>query len=196
MQRQRLIPSPAEFLRRARGAHELFWLALQHALRLPDAPFRRPRVRALQGLAASSAIRFIRGNFVTNRRAAKRPRRLKPNPIYKHYCRSCHSSPSSVVCLCPSVCSPEVTVSSLHPPRLCRLVVFSIKPSLLSKHHHQPHWEPPIEIGVRRKRKKLGRASCYKIVEWAHCSVTDRINNRRQRSKVGKPRNRGSESSK
>ena len=25
---------------------------------------------------------------VTNRRAAKRPRRLKPNPIYKH-CRSC-----------------------------------------------------------------------------------------------------------
>ena len=116
--------------------------------------------------------------------------RLKPN------CRSCHSSPSSVVCLCPSVCSPEVTVSSLHPPRLCRLVVFSIKPTLLSKHHHQPHWEPPIEIGVRRKRKKLGRAGCYKIVEWAHCSVTDRINNRRQRSKVGKPRNRGSESSK
>ena len=112
------------------------------------------------------------------------------------HCRSCHSSPSSVVCLCPSVCSPEVTVSSLHPPRLCRLVVFSIKPTLLSKHHHQPHWKPPIEIGVRRKRKKLGRASCYKIVKWAHCSVTDRINNRRQRSKVGKPRNRGSESSK
>ena len=114
---------------------------------------------------------------------------LKPNHI--NTCRSRHSSPSSVVCLCPSVCSPEVTVSSLHPPRLCRLVVFSIKPTLLSKHHHQPHWEPPIEIGVRRKRKKLGRAGCYKIVEWAHCSVTDRINNRRQRSKVGKPRNRG-----
>ena len=24
-------------------------------------------------------------------------------------------------------CSPEVTVTSLHPPRLCRLAVFSIK---------------------------------------------------------------------
>ena len=158
-------------------------------------PFGGRACALFKGLLHPPAIRFIRGNFVTNRRAAKRPRRLKPNPIYKH-CRSCHSSPSSVVCLCPSVCSPEVTVSSLHPSRLCRLVVFSIKPSLLSKHHHQPHWEPPIEIGVRRKRKKLGRAGCYKIVEWAHCSVTDRINNRRQRSKVGKPRNRGSESSK
>ena len=29
------------------------------------------------------------------------------------------------------VCSPEVTVTSLHPPRLCRLAVFSIKPTLL-----------------------------------------------------------------
>ena len=27
---------------------------------------------------------------------------------------------------------PEVTVTSLHPPRLCRLAVFSIKPTLLS----------------------------------------------------------------
>ena len=29
-------------------------------------------------------------------------------------------------------CSPEVTVTSLHPPRQCRLAVFSIKPNLLS----------------------------------------------------------------
>ena len=29
------------------------------------------------------------------------------------------------------VCNPEVTVTSLHPPRLCRLAVFSIKPTLL-----------------------------------------------------------------
>ena len=28
--------------------------------------------------------------------------------------------------------SPEVTVTSLHPSRLCRLAVFSIKPTLLS----------------------------------------------------------------
>ena len=27
------------------------------------------------------------------------------------------------------VCRPEVTVTSLHPPRLCRLAVFSIKPA-------------------------------------------------------------------
>ena len=30
------------------------------------------------------------------------------------------------------MCDSEVTVTSLHPPRLCRLVVFSIKPTLLS----------------------------------------------------------------
>ena len=30
------------------------------------------------------------------------------------------------------MCSPEVTVTSLHPPRLCRLAVFSIKPTILS----------------------------------------------------------------
>ena len=30
--------------------------------------------------------------------------------------------------------SPEVTVTSLHPPRLCRLAVFSIKPTLLLSH--------------------------------------------------------------
>ena len=29
----------------------------------------------------------------------------------------------------------------------------------------------------------MGSASCYKFVEWAHWSVTDRIINRRQRSK-------------
>ena len=33
------------------------------------------------------------------------------------------------LCLCVS---PEVTVTSLHPPRLCRLAVFSIQPTLLS----------------------------------------------------------------
>ena len=32
------------------------------------------------------------------------------------------------------MCSPEVTVTSLHPPRLCRLAVFSIKPTLLLSH--------------------------------------------------------------
>ena len=30
------------------------------------------------------------------------------------------------------MCSPEVTATSLHPPRLCRLAVFSMKPTLLS----------------------------------------------------------------
>ena len=30
------------------------------------------------------------------------------------------------------MCGPEATVTSLHPPRLCRLAVFSIEPSLLS----------------------------------------------------------------
>ena len=34
--------------------------------------------------------------------------------------------------LCLSVCVPEATITSLHPPRLCRLAVFSIKPTLLS----------------------------------------------------------------
>ena len=29
-------------------------------------------------------------------------------------------------------CSPDVTVTSLHPSRLCRLAVLSIKPTLLS----------------------------------------------------------------
>ena len=38
-----------------------------------------------------------------------------------------------VVFLSPSVCvAPEVTVTSLRPPRLCRLAVFSTKPTLLS----------------------------------------------------------------
>ena len=32
-----------------------------------------------------------------------------------------------LLCVCP-----EVTVTSLHPPRICRLAVFSIKPTLLS----------------------------------------------------------------
>ena len=31
------------------------------------------------------------------------------------------------------MCSPEVTVTSLRPPRLCRLAVFSIKPTLVTK---------------------------------------------------------------
>ena len=43
----------------------------------------------------------------------------------------------SLVLLCLStlsfcMCSPEVTVTSLHPPRLCRLAVFSIKPTFLA----------------------------------------------------------------
>ena len=33
---------------------------------------------------------------------------------------------------------PEVTVTSLHPPRLRRLAVFSIKPTLLSSVEHPP----------------------------------------------------------
>ena len=31
-------------------------------------------------------------------------------------------------------CSLEVTITSLHPPRLCRIAVFSIKPTFLSFH--------------------------------------------------------------
>ena len=38
----------------------------------------------------------------------------------------------SFVFLCLSVCSLEVTVTSLHPPRLCRIAVISIKPTFLS----------------------------------------------------------------
>ena len=41
----------------------------------------------------------------------------------------------SILCRLSSsfyVCCSEVTVTSLHPPRLCRLAVFSIKPTLLS----------------------------------------------------------------
>ena len=34
----------------------------------------------------------------------------------------------SIFCLC----SFEVTVTSLHPPRLCRIAVFSVKPTFLS----------------------------------------------------------------
>ena len=33
--------------------------------------------------------------------------------------------------------APRVTVTSLHPPRLCRLAVFSIKPTLLSFNTNQ-----------------------------------------------------------
>jgi len=39
---------------------------------------------------------------------------------------------SFFVFLFSCVCGLEVTVTSLHPPRLCRLAVFSIKPTLLS----------------------------------------------------------------
>ena len=45
--------------------------------------------------------------------------------------------------------SSEVTVTSLHPPRLCRLAVFSIKPTLLSLHAsltHSPLLRPNAHI--------------------------------------------------
>ena len=51
------------------------------------------------------------------------------------------------------MCSLEVTVTSLHPPRLCRLAVFSIKPTLLSssgsdefKPQTQPSSQSPRDI--------------------------------------------------
>ena len=51
---------------------------------------------------------------------------------------------SVFLCLFLSFClySLEVTVTSLHPPRLCRVAVFSIKPTFLSlkaqsANHHQ-----------------------------------------------------------
>ena len=40
-------------------------------------------------------------------------------------------------CVCLSCVSPEVPVTSLYPPRLCRLAVFSIKPTFF--HHRMSH---------------------------------------------------------
>ena len=49
-----------------------------------------------------------------------------------HHHPRCH--PFVFLCLSLSSClySLEVTVTSLHPPRLCRIAVFSIKPTFLS----------------------------------------------------------------
>ena len=51
------------------------------------------------------------------------------------------SSPSSQFCssaLCYCACCPKVTVTSTHPPRLCRLAVFFLKPDLLPCWRRRP----------------------------------------------------------
>ena len=48
---------------------------------------------------------------------------------------------------CLSVCVAfEVTVTSLHPPRLCRIAVFSIKPTFLSN--------PPFSLFARNSEQR------------------------------------------
>ena len=47
-------------------------------------------------------------------------------------CRRAASTIFSSLALYYCACSLEVTVTSLYPPRLCRIAVFSIKPTFLS----------------------------------------------------------------
>ena len=64
---------------------------------------------------------------------------------------------------------PEVTVTSFHPPRLCRLAVFSIKRTLLlhkytlllslpiDPQQQQTHTAAPVEAGYEVDVAKCGR---------------------------------------
>ena len=138
MQRQRLIPSPAEFLRRARGAHELFWLALQHALRLPDAPFRRPRVRALQGLAACSRNSVHSREFCHNHNqtSCKTPAPAETQP---------HLSQLSILCC--------LSLSFCVQPRSYGLFT---SPTFSSRYFQQnPPLSPSILYAVRSLMRSL-----------------------------------------
>ena len=64
------------------------------------------------------------------------------------------------------LCSLEVTVNSLHPPRLCRIAVFSIKPTFSLKQNpsfspalsseSSPHeYLPSLTLGVPHSNYKL-----------------------------------------
>ena len=53
-------------------------------------------------------------------------------------------------CHAHCLCGSGVTVTSLRPPRLCRLAVFSIKPTLLSTHIHAHPRTPSVSALCQR----------------------------------------------
>ena len=96
-----------------------------------------PHVVAWDGLPAGNCAMppFPAGfSGISLPRLSRRP---SPGPISSTTIFSYVFSITLYLCLC----SIAVTVTALHPPRLCRIAVLSLKPtsSQVKHHHHQTH---------------------------------------------------------